>query len=76
MSPMHLEVKTINDLHNAIVGLSNEMKVEVAKGVNIRSKTVGELRALKNFPSGHEKLRIITPRERYPESVVKIELPD
>ena len=54
------------------------MKVEIAEGVSIPAKTVRELRALQSFPSipSDKKLRIVTPRERYPESVVKIELVD
>jgi hypothetical protein len=67
---------TIEDLHKQIEDLPDDMRVEVAEGVSIAAKTVRELRALRSFPSRHEKLRIITPRERYPESVVKIELAD
>jgi hypothetical protein len=48
------------------------MGVEIAEGVSITAATVRQLRAIGSFPSG-KKLRIITPRERYPESVVKIE---
>jgi hypothetical protein len=72
----HIILTTIDDLRKAIADLPDEMKVEIAEGVGITATTVRELRALGSFPSGHEKLRIVTPRERYPESVVRIELPD
>jgi hypothetical protein len=67
---------TIDELRDAIEGLPEEMKVEIAEGVSITATTVRELRTLGNFPSEHERLRIVTPREHYPESVVKIELVD
>jgi len=73
MSPTHYAVRTIDELRKAIEDLPDEMKVEIAEGVSITA-TVRQLRALENFPSRHEKLRIVTPRERYPEDVVKIEL--
>jgi hypothetical protein len=76
MSPTHYVVTTIDELRKVIEGLPDEMKVEIAEGVGITATTVHQLRALEHFPSGHEKLRIVTPRERYPESVVKIELAD
>jgi hypothetical protein len=76
MSPTHYAVRTIDELRKALEDLPDEMKVEIAEGVSIRATTVRQLRALENFPSRHEKLRIVTPRERYPESVVKIELID
>ena len=79
-------VMTIEDLHNVIENLPDDMGVEVAEGMSIPAKTVRELRALVNFPSGHERLRILVPRPamgspiwpctRYPQSVVKIELAD
>jgi hypothetical protein len=70
-------VTTLDELRKALEGLPDEMKVEIAEGVNIRAATVRELRALEHFPPGHEKLRIITPREWYlPESIVKIEIPE
>jgi hypothetical protein len=69
-------VTTIDQLREVIEDLPDEMKVEIAEGVNVRATTVRDLRALASFPSGHEKLRIVVPRPRYPESVVKIELAD
>ena len=69
-------VMTIDQLRKMIEDLPEEMKVEVADGVSITATTVRELRALGNFPSGHERLRILIPRPRYPESVVKIEFVD
>jgi hypothetical protein len=75
MSPTYYPVTTIDEVRKALEDLPDEMKVEIAEGVNITAATVRELRALGYFPSAHEKLRIITPREWYrPESVVKIEL--
>jgi hypothetical protein len=77
MSPTYYPVTTIDGVRKAIEGLPGEMKVEIAEGVSIRARTVRELHALEHFPSGHEKLRIVTPREwTRPESVVKIELAD
>jgi hypothetical protein len=67
-------VKTLEELDRVTKDLPDDMKVEIAEGAGITPATVGELRALKIFPTG--RLRIIVPRERYPESVVKIELPD
>jgi hypothetical protein len=66
-------VTTIKELRDVIEDLPDDMKVEIAEGVSITATTVHELRALESFPSRYEKLRIIKPRERYPESVVKIE---
>jgi hypothetical protein len=65
-------VKTLEELGRVIKGLPDDMKVDMAEGVSIAPKTVGELRALKIFPTG--RLRIMVPRERYLESAVKIEL--
>jgi hypothetical protein len=73
---MRYVVTTIDELRDAIKDLPDEMKVELADGVSIKATKVRELRALGYFPSGHKKLRIITPGERYPESLVKIELAD
>ena len=67
-------VTTKKELRDVIEDLPDDMKVEIAEGVSITATTVRELRALENFPSGHEKLRVVTPRERYPEDVVKIGL--
>jgi hypothetical protein len=69
-------VTTIDGLRDVIKNLPEKMGVEIAEGVSITATTVRDLRALGDFPSGHEKLRIVIPRERYPESVVKVELPD
>jgi hypothetical protein len=69
-------VTTTDDLRKLIEDLPDDMKVEVAEGLNIPGNTVGELRALGSIPGGHEKLRILIPRPHYPESVIKIEVPD
>jgi len=70
-------VTTIEELGTLIKseGLPDDMTVEIAEGVSIVPKTVRELRDLTNL-GGHEKLRILVPRPRFSESVVKIELPD
>jgi hypothetical protein len=73
---MRYVVMTIDKLLEVIEDLPEGMKVEIADGVSITATTVRELRRLRNFPSEHERLRIVTPRERRPESVVKIELVD
>jgi hypothetical protein len=45
------------------------MRVEVESGIEIRAKTVGDLRKLTVWP---ENLAITTPQDRYPGSVVKV----
>jgi hypothetical protein len=69
-------VRTVDELRKVIEDYRDHTKVELAEGLDIPAKTVGGLRALGSFPSGYEKLRILIPRPYYPESVVKIELPD
>ena len=69
-------VTTIENLHEVIKGLPDDMQVQIAEGVYVTAATVRDLRALGSFPGRHERLRIVTPRQRYPEDVVKIELPD
>jgi len=76
MSFTRYHVTTIDELRTAIEGVPDEMKVEKADGVSFPAITVRELCALRSFPIGHAKLVIVVPRERDPESVVKIELVD
>jgi hypothetical protein len=45
------------------------MRIEVEAGIAVSAKTVAELRKATSWP---ENLVITTPRERYPESVVKV----
>jgi hypothetical protein len=68
-------VSTIEDLHKVIKELPDDMGVEIADGVSLTAETVRELRELGSL-GGHEKLRILIPRPRYPESMVIISLPD
>ncbi len=68
MSPTHYAVKTIDELRKVIRDLPDEeMKIEIAEGVRLTAKTVRALRALEHFPSGHEKLRIVTPKSGTPK---------
>jgi hypothetical protein len=50
-------------------GLPDKMRVEVNRGIGVSAKSVGDLRKLTTW-SGN--LAITTPRERHPESVVKV----
>jgi hypothetical protein len=45
------------------------MRVEVEPGIEVRAKTVGELRKVAVWL---ENLAITTPQERYPESAVRV----
>jgi hypothetical protein len=45
------------------------MRVEVESGIEVRAKTVGELRKVAVWP---DNLAITTPHERYPESAVRV----
>ena len=60
---MRYKPKSIAALHIAL-GL-----VDVDPGVEVSAKTVGELRKMTAWP---ENLVITTPKERHPESVVKV----
>ena len=54
----------IHDIHLALVGLPNNMKVKAHS-----ETTVDELRARTTWPAG---LMVMTPRKLKPKSVVKI----
>ena len=64
---MRYKPKSIAALHIAL-GRRQEL-VDVDPGVEVSAKTVGELRKMTAWP---ENLVITTPKERHPESVVKV----
>jgi len=66
---MRYKPKNIAALHIALGGLPDKMRVEVDPDVGVSVRTVGELRRVTTWP---ENLVITTPRQRYPESAVKI----
>ena len=59
----------VDELRQALFGLPGDMKVEADPDTEISAKTVDELRAMTSWPPG---LRVEAPRERYPDSTVKI----
>jgi hypothetical protein len=61
--------KSIAALNVALGGLPAQMRVEVESGIEVRAKTVGELRKVTGWP---ENLAITTPQERYSENVVRV----
>ena len=66
---MRYKVKSIAALDIILDGLPDRMRVEVARGIGVSAKSVGDLRKLTTW-SGN--LAITTPRERHPESVVRV----
>jgi hypothetical protein len=66
---MQYKPKSLGALHIALGGLPGHMPIEVEAGIAVSAKTVGELRKATSWP---ENLVIITPQQRYPESVVKV----
>ena len=66
---MRYKPKGVAALHLALGGLPGTMRVEADPGNGVSAKTVGELRKLTTWPGD---LAIITPRERHPESTVKV----
>ena len=66
-------VNTIPDLQTALADLEDAVKVEVSPGVGILAKTVADLRQLTVLPG---PIRVQIPRPLYPESVVKVRLPE
>ncbi|MFY9839948.1 MAG: hypothetical protein WAK55_26445 [Xanthobacteraceae bacterium] len=66
---MHYKAKSIGALHVALGGLPGHMPIETEPGVAVSAKTVDELRKITSWP---ENLVIITPKENYAESVVKV----
>jgi len=59
----------IHDLHLALAGLPENMKVKAHSETGVSEKTVHELRARTTWPAG---LMVTTPRKLKPKSVVKI----
>jgi hypothetical protein len=66
---MRYKSKSMAALQLALGGLPNQMRVEVESGIEVRARTVGELRKVTTWP---ENLAITTPQDRYPESVVRV----
>jgi hypothetical protein len=62
----------IHELHLALAGLPDNMKVIAHSKTSVLEKTVDELRARTTWPEG---LVVTTPRELHPKSVVKITKP-
>jgi hypothetical protein len=59
----------IHELHLAVAGLPNDMKVKADSETGVSEKTVDELRTRTTWPPG---LVVTTPRKLRPRSVVKI----
>ena len=66
---MRILPTNVDELRQALFGLPGDMKVEADPDTEISAKTVDELRAVTNWPPG---LRVEVPRERHPESAVKL----
>ena len=66
---MRFKAKSIAALEIILHGLPGKMRVEVDPEIGVSAKTVSELRKLTTWPGD---LAIITPRERHPESTVKV----
>jgi len=49
--------------------LPAQMRVELESGIEVRAKTIGDLRKVTVWP---DNLAITTPQERYPESAVRV----
>ena len=64
---MRFKAKSIAALSVILDGLPDKMRVEVDRGIGVSAKN--ELRKLTTWPGD---LAIITPRERHPESTVKV----
>jgi len=70
---MRYRPKSIAALNIALGGLPAQMRVEVESGIEIRAKTVGDLRKLTVWP---ENLAVMTPQDRHPKSAVKVSKPN
>jgi hypothetical protein len=68
-APMRYKPKSIAALQLALGGLPTQMRVEVESGIEVKAKTVGDLRKVSAWP---ENLAITTPQDRYPESAVRV----
>jgi hypothetical protein len=69
---MRYKAKSIAALDIILDGLPDKMRVEVDRGIGVAARSVGDLRKLKTWPG---TLAITTPREHYPESVVRVSKP-
>ena len=66
---MRYKPKSIAALNIALGGLPAQMRVVVESGIEVRAKTVGDLRKVTVWP---DNLAITTPQERYPESAIRV----
>ena len=66
---MRYRPKSIAALNIALGGLPMQMRVEVESGIEVKAKTVGDLRKVTVWP---ENLAITTPQHRYPDSAVRV----
>jgi hypothetical protein len=66
---MRSKPKSIAALNIALGGLPARTRVEVESGIEIRAKTVGDLRKVTVWP---ENLAITTPQDRHPKSAVRV----
>src|SRR5262249_44463094 len=66
---MRYKPKSIPALHVALGGLPEKMRVELEADIGASPKTVGDLRRMATWPPN---LVVITPRQRYPESAVRV----
>jgi hypothetical protein len=66
---MRYKPKSIAALSKALGGLPAQMRVDVEPGIEVRAKTVGDLRKVTVWP---DNLAITTPQERYPESAIRV----
>ena len=66
---MRYRPKSMAALQLALGGLPNQMRVEAESGIEVRAKTVAELRKVTTWP---ENLAITTPQDRHPENAVRV----
>ena len=66
---MRYKPHSVAALHIALGGLPGKMTVEVEPDIGVSAKTVDQLRKVTAWPGN---LVVITPQERYPESVVMV----
>ena len=64
---MRYKPKSSAALHIALGGLPARMPVKVDADIEVKAKTVGEIRKVTAWP---ENLAITTPQDRYPDSAV------
>jgi hypothetical protein len=69
MASTRFTPKDMDEVVKLILDLPPETKVEADADTGILSKDVGQLCALPKWPDGYV---LTVPRERYPESIVKI----